>query len=267
MRGLEHCSTSYASRTCVTAPSFDWQRCLARKPATQRLRVVAAEAKDAQLVQTSRGGQIPSPSNAFFPQKVSLREAQNGEWVDKVDDWAAFWEDDYITYEGADLDDTHDALQTYRSKARTELMDKAEDAIMSEMMTSKWRDDHPEAVYFQPPPLHKQYEADVPEPEPLPVRDWNDFELRAFVEKRHWQAREDAVWTQRKQDIGRYSVVNVTSENDIRLMPKWEPIKEWTHEEIWDLILNGGQNANPDDVPMKVFDPLTKSDYFAEGIK
>lgn len=82
-------------------------------------------------------------------------------------------------------------------------MDKAEDAIMSEMMTSKWRDDHPEAVYFQPPPLHKQYEADVPEPEPLPVRDWNDFELRAFVEKRHWQAREDAVWTQRKQDIGR----------------------------------------------------------------
>lgn len=73
---------------------------------------MAAEAKDAQLVQTSRGGQIPSPSNAFFPQKVSLREAQNGEWVDKVDDWAAFWEDDYITYEGADLDDTHDALQT-----------------------------------------------------------------------------------------------------------------------------------------------------------
>ena len=51
------------------------------------------------------------------------------------------------------------------------------------------------------------------------------------------------------------------------MMPKWGPIKEWTHEEIWDLILDGGQNANPDDVPMKIFNPLTKSDYFAEGIK
>ena len=61
--------------------------------------------------------------------------------------------------------------------------------------------------------------------------------------------------------------MNVTHENDTRLMPKWEQIKEWTHEEIWDLILNGGQNANPDDVPMKIFNPLTKADYFAEGIK
>ena len=91
-------------------------------------------------------------------------------------------------------------------KERTELRDKAEDAIMAERMTSKWRDDHPEAVYFQGPPLLKQYEADVPDPEPLPVRDWNDFELRAFVEKRHWQANEAAVWNQHKQDIGRCAV-------------------------------------------------------------
>lgn len=85
-------------------------------------------------------------------------------------------------------------------------MDKAEDAIMAEMMTSKFRDDHPEAVYFQAPPLLKKYWADVPEPEPLPVRDWNDFELRAFVEKQQWQAKENAVWTQRKQEIGRCAI-------------------------------------------------------------
>ena len=110
MRGLEQCSTSYASGTQLTAPRFGRQRFPARKPPTQRLRAVAAQAKDAQLVQTSHGAQAPSPSNAFYPQKVSLREATNGEWVDKVDDWAAFWEDDYMTYENEELDDTHDAL-------------------------------------------------------------------------------------------------------------------------------------------------------------
>lgn len=88
-------------------------------------------------------------------------------------------------------------------KERTELMDKAEDAIMSEMMTSKWRENHPEAVYFQAPPLLKEYDADVPEPESVPFRDWNEFELRAFVEKRHARAEEDDVWSQRKQDISR----------------------------------------------------------------
>ena len=90
-------------------------------------------------------------------------------------------------------------------KERTELMEKAEGAIVSEMMTSKWRESHPEAVYFQGPPLIKEYEGftEVPEPEPVPFRDWNQFELRAFVEKRHSKAGEDAVWSQRKQDIGR----------------------------------------------------------------
>ena len=110
MRGLEQCSTSYASGTQSRVPRFGRQRCPARKSPTQRLHAVAAEAKDAQLVQTSHGARAPSPSNAFYPQKVSLKEATSGEWVDKVDDWAAFWEDDYMTYEDDELDDTHDAL-------------------------------------------------------------------------------------------------------------------------------------------------------------
>ena len=61
-------------------------------------------------MQTSHGAQAPAPSNAFYPQKVSLREATNSDWVDKVEDWSAFWEDDYMTYEELELDDTHDAL-------------------------------------------------------------------------------------------------------------------------------------------------------------
>jgi len=65
----------------------------------------------------------------------------------------------------------------------------------------------------------------------------------------------------------RFDVVNVTEENDTRLMPRHELSKTWTHQEIWDLILNGGMNANPADVPMKTYDPGCKADYFSEGIQ
>ena len=65
----------------------------------------------------------------------------------------------------------------------------------------------------------------------------------------------------------RFDVVNVTEENDTRLMPRHELSKTWTHEEIWDLILNGGMNANPADVPMRTYDPGARADYFSEGIK
>ncbi len=62
-------------------------------------------------------------------------------------------------------------------------------------------------------------------------------------------------------------MVNVTEENDTRLMPRHELSKTWSHEEIWDLILNGGMNANPADVPMKTYDPRARADYFSEGIQ
>lgn len=50
-------------------------------------------------------------------------------------------------------------------------------------------------------------------------------------------------------------------------MPRHELSRSWSHAEIWDLILNGGKNADPDDVPMKVYDPLSRADYFSEGIQ
>ena len=112
MRGLEHCSTSYASGPHVTVPRFGRQRCPACKPHTQRLRVVAAEAKDMQLIQTAHGPRLPDGSNAFVPIRLNMREAENGDWVDKVDDWWAFWQDGYINYgpEDIEMDDIHDAL-------------------------------------------------------------------------------------------------------------------------------------------------------------
>ena len=55
-------------------------------------------------------------------------------------------------------------------------------------------------------PGWKAGEPEDPEPEPLPERDWTDLELRAWVEKRKWQAGKDAEWLQRQQDVGRYAL-------------------------------------------------------------
>ena len=86
----------------------------------------------------------------------------------------------------------------------TELLKRARDAITNDLLSSKWREKHPEVVHWLPYPLRKEYDPEVPEPEPLPVRDWTEFELRAWVEKRKWKADKDAEWHQRQQDVGRY---------------------------------------------------------------
>lgn len=67
----------------------------------------------------------------------------------------------------------------------------------------------------------------------------------------------------------RFSILNVSEENDSRLELGWTTTpRTWNHEEIWDLILNGGQNAHPDDVKsVKIQDPQGKSDYFVEGVQ
>lgn len=73
----------------------------------------------------------------------------------------------------------------------------------------------------------------------------------------------------RKPACHRFSVLNVTEENDTRLEPGWTTTpRTWSHEEIWDLILNGGVSAHPDDVKaLKIQDPEAKADYFVEGVQ
>lgn len=86
----------------------------------------------------------------------------------------------------------------------TELIKRAHDAITNDLLSSKWREKHPEVVHWLPYPLRKEYDPEIPEPEPLPERDWTEFELRAWVEKRRWRAGKDAEWNQRQEDVGRY---------------------------------------------------------------
>ena len=78
---------------------------------------MAAEPKESRLVQQSQGSKklevtgvgVPSP---YIQQKVTIEQARDGSWVDNIDDWGAFWEEDnYMVFdEGEELDDTYDAL-------------------------------------------------------------------------------------------------------------------------------------------------------------
>jgi hypothetical protein len=117
MRGFEQCSTSYAIPSAVLCeqrrPSCRLGRPF-RHPARRRILRVCAEAKDTQLAQQTPGGRMQR-SESFMPQKVSLREAHDGSWVDKVDDWGSFWgEDEYLVFDDEQLDDTYDGLTTGR---------------------------------------------------------------------------------------------------------------------------------------------------------
>lgn len=76
---------------------------------------MAAEAKDSQLVQSGQGGQSLTQfdSEHYAQQKITLREAHDGTWVDKVDDWWSFFEHaEYLSFEDPALDDTYDGLTT-----------------------------------------------------------------------------------------------------------------------------------------------------------
>lgn len=44
-------------------------------------------------------------------RKINFNEASDGSWVDKVDDWGSFWEEDeYLVFEDEQLDDSYDGL-------------------------------------------------------------------------------------------------------------------------------------------------------------
>ena len=116
MRGCEQCSTSYA-----TGSKCAWQQarpqCPLRhtkiRPVRLRTRTVAADSNDSLLAQWP-GGQPQRPNDVmnFLHPQVSHQEAQDGSWADKVDDWAAYWEGNYLDFKDEDdeLDDTYDAL-------------------------------------------------------------------------------------------------------------------------------------------------------------
>lgn len=69
-----------------------------------------------------------------------------------------------------------------------------------------------------------------------------------------------AAWDARRAQAGRYPSLGADWRTDVRCQQTGDPTdptyREWTHQEIWDLITANGQNADPREVALWVRDPL-----------
>lgn len=84
-------------------------------------------------------------------------------------------------------------------------MKKAWKAIGQDLTSPEWRARHPNYTAPAPVPSLKKYFPDIPDPELVPHRDWDEFALRAWVEKRRQKEKTDVAWKKRQDAIGRYA--------------------------------------------------------------
>lgn len=98
----------------------------------------------------------------------------------------------------------------------------------------------------------------------------NEWDLRAFMEKKRWFKQDLEEWQKHRTDtIGRYASMAADWRTDARIQDCTDPAgvdyREWTMKEIWDLITQNGEAADPRDVPFKARKPGSLSDFVAEG--
>ena len=103
-----------------------------------------------------------------------------------------------------------------------------------------------------------------------PHEDVTAWDLRARMEKKERMKKEHAAWVAEKEStIGRYTFQASDWRTDVRVKDTGDPndpeYREWTMKEIWDLIVLGGRTADPRDVPHKVMQPGSRTDFVAEG--
>lgn len=126
--------------------------------------------------------------------------------------------------------------------------------------------DNPDFVGVLPVPNRDRTLDRIPDPGPKdrPNPEWGEWALRAWMEKRRARERSNALWDAKRADVGRFTYVHPSWRNDVRLMSKTE--REWTHEEILDLITQGGMATDPSNVPLLVEDPEMVADYVSQGV-
>ncbi|XP_075264006.1 uncharacterized protein LOC142355855 [Convolutriloba macropyga] len=93
-----------------------------------------------------------------------------------------------------------------------------------------------------------------------------EWEMRAFYEaKKQKEQKTAAYWKDFEERVGSAREYNCTPENDVRLIPTTgRKPKQWTDEEIWNLITNNGVNASPEDVyreSLTIIDPKMPCDH------
>ena len=98
----------------------------------------------------------------------------------------------------------------------------------------------------------------------------SEWDHRAAMEKKRRLERENEEWLEEnKRSIGRFSSVASDWRNDLRVQDTGDPTqpayREWTLQEIWDLIVLGGAAVDPRTLKFKVESPNASTDFVAEG--
>lgn len=103
--------------------------------------------------------------------------------------------------------------------------------------------------------------------DPGPLTEWD---LRASMEKKRRMKKERELWLEENaRNIGRHASVASDWRTDVRITDTGNPYhpkyREWTLEEIWDLITLGGKVVDPRHVPHEVLQLGARVDFVAEG--
>lgn len=180
------------------------------------------------------------------------------DWTQRVVDWKEFEENDFP---GAGFGgDDRDLPWGNDMRARSRMAGRQLRVL---------REDDPNFISSIPLENRKVY-PDIPLPEAEPLAfapdSWGPWDFRAHVEKQKRIRKERAEWIETQRQIGRFQYMHVDETTDNRLQSDWdEPKKQWTNEEIFNLITNNGNNALPSDVVVSVENPKTKADLQQYG--
>eukprot|EP00884_Botryococcus_braunii_P009395 jgi/Botrbrau1/18457/Bobra.0072s0040.1 len=223
----------------------------------------------------------------------TLDEMLYDDWVDKVADWPMFWVmleqwmyvkrglsrrrpkvfiKDYLIWLG---------LNFYDAEELPELLEQAIAAVKQRMPELKDRlVPMPLVIPAEDPgntdfsPLHvtdtwmrysREWEVRAT---PVPAwEEWDEWDLRAWMEKRRQKAAWHADFLRRQDLVGKYPSLNITDANDSRLAALADtPYRTYSVEEVMDLITQGGRTVDPNRIPVRPEDPLAPADWFSEGV-
>lgn len=98
----------------------------------------------------------------------------------------------------------------------------------------------------------------------------SEWDLRAAMEKKRWKERQHRAWEEhRAETLGRYPSVAADWRTDVRIQETEDPdateYREWSIREIWELITQHGEAADPRVIPVKVRKPASRADFVEEG--
>ena len=179
--------------------------------------------------------------------------------------WAHYMHSDVQLVSEEQQEDAEEAVASHSKPEHTSKVDVVEEEDYDEFKATAKSDN---------PVLAESSEARFFGGNSLPLRSdpgqQNEWDLRAFMEKKKWFQQDEAAWQKHRDDtIGRYASMAADWRTDARIQDCTDPAgidyREWTMKEIWDLITQNGEAADPRDVPFKARKPGSLSDLVGEG--